>query len=369
MNVRHIFWLFGLGVTAFAGITFWQFHVHLGPISHDHTAWSSFGSLLSGVFTIVGSGATIATLLYLNNQNKEMQKVTQAQMDALTFEQYISHRKLFMEHLSESERLCGNAFKFRDPTHLYNSIFPENSPHKCAFKVEPLLDENNDGLNHIGMIYSKFNRLQEFLKRSDFKEGEIDFLVNDLIDLSYDLLMISDTSKPMEGDVIFKGSTYGFNIFSLDIFIERAVLIANLILRITNNIELKTSSYHGDSRFVREALTKRYLFAAEKRELKTRHFIKGLGILSFVHFAGRELREENKSYLLPATTRQLDKVFSSAQRVNELEDEQKFTETLNICLNEVAQKITTLAVKSENHTSALQIQDNLISLINRKDFK
>lgn len=85
VSVKQIFWSFGLGVTAFAGITFWQYDVYLGSISHDHAAWSSFGSLLSGVFTIVGAGATIATLLFLNNQNKDMQKVTQAQVNALRY--------------------------------------------------------------------------------------------------------------------------------------------------------------------------------------------------------------------------------------------------------------------------------------------
>lgn len=274
-----------------------------------------------------------------------------------------------MEHLSELERLCGNAFKFRDPTHLYNSIFPENSPHKCAFEVKPLFDESGDGLNHIGMIHSKFKRVEEFLKRSDFKEGEGEVLLLDLIDLSYDLLMISDTAEPMEGDVVFKGSTYGFNIFSLDVFIKRAVLIANMVLRITNNAELKISDYQGDSRFVREALTKKYLFAANKHELKIRRFIRGLAILGFAHFAGRELREENKNYLFSVTVRQLEKVFSSAESVSELVDEQKFSDALDICLNEVAQKVVTLTAENENYEAALRIQNNLISLLNREVFR
>lgn len=69
MSLKQILWSFGIVLGAFALIIFGLYWWKLGPISTDHAAWSSFGSLLSGVFTIVGAGATMGTLLFLGKQN------------------------------------------------------------------------------------------------------------------------------------------------------------------------------------------------------------------------------------------------------------------------------------------------------------
>jgi hypothetical protein len=104
-NICEYPWISGvIGIgLLFILVIFITYGVSLGPRSHDHTAWSSFGSMLAGVFTLFGTTATIATLLFLNAQFKEQQKVTAKQIEALTFEQYVNHRKLFFERLNEIE--------------------------------------------------------------------------------------------------------------------------------------------------------------------------------------------------------------------------------------------------------------------------
>jgi hypothetical protein len=168
VGFTKIAWLLGVPLALFTGIVFYLYGHHLGPISDQDGPWSSFGSLLSGVFTLIGAVATVGTLLFLGKQNKEMQKVTQAQLDSLTFERYINHRKLFSDHLNELVDVHKGAFKFRDPSHLYNSIFTDNSPHHCSFTVAPTYGENGDGTNYIGDMLAKLNRLRTFLDRAQF---------------------------------------------------------------------------------------------------------------------------------------------------------------------------------------------------------
>lgn len=156
-------WIWIAMAVVMAGLGYKLFSTYaekLPYVSNEHAAWSSFGSLMAGFFTLTGTVATIATLLFLARQNREMQKVTKAQMDTLTFERYINHRKLFSDHLSELVATHKNTFVFRDPSRLYNSIFPDNSPHHCDFSAAPTYDENDDGTNHIGLLYRKFEKVK-----------------------------------------------------------------------------------------------------------------------------------------------------------------------------------------------------------------
>ena len=94
-------WLTIVGVMLFGvtglGYKIFSTYVATFPyISNEHTAWASFGSLLAGFFTLTGTVATVATLLFLAHQNKAMHKVTQAQLDSMTFERYINHRNFFL---------------------------------------------------------------------------------------------------------------------------------------------------------------------------------------------------------------------------------------------------------------------------------
>jgi hypothetical protein len=365
VSLKQILWSFGIVLGVFAVIVFGLYWWKLGLISTDHTAWSSFGSLLSGVFTIVGAGATVGTLLFLGKQNHDMQEVTKAQMATLTFERYTNHRKLFSDHLQELVALHKNAFTFRDPSSLYNAIFPENSPHNCSFAVPPTFDVDGDGENHVGKIMSKMKTLKAYLDLAQFKDDADEFALL-LIDLSYSICMIEPAGELRDGDVKFLERFYGFNIYTLDDFVKPCLSICNMILRFTNNPLLDVRAFNSNSRYVREGMMKHFLFPSKRHAMKVVSRIKGIHILAFVFFEAQRLRE-GTAYLFPDTVKQLNVKFVSADNVNTLADDSVFTDMLNVLLHEVTLKVYEMDKSLDYYNDAVRVNENLIALINRAD--
>ncbi|MGP5465199.1 hypothetical protein ACTXNP_02405 [Pseudomonas helleri] len=364
MSLKKIAWLFGVPMVLFAGIVFSLYGHYLGDISHKDGPWSSFGSLLSGVFTLVGAGATIGTLVYLSHQNKEMQKVTQAQLDTLTFERYINHRKLFTDQLNELVATQKNVFTFRDPSHLYNSIFTMNSPHHCEFSVPPTYDENGDGTNHVGLLYRKLERIKSALDLAQPDADDVDQLVHDLIDLSYDLLMIEPVGNRRIGDVVLMDSVYGFNIFALNEFIDPAVKIANMIFRFTNNAVIDGQLIQGNSYFVREEMLNVFFPESKKTSLKVFNNIVGLDILISVFMISQKLYDGN-NYLFPNTVNLLRQKLFSVDEVNGLALKDNFDDVLNVCCNEVAQRLLIMTPQDEHYNEAREVDKRLMFLVSR----
>lgn len=364
VSLKKIAWLFGVPMVLFAGIVFSLYGHYLGDISHKDGPWSSFGSLLSGVFTLVGAGATIGTLVYLSHQNKEMQKVTQAQLDTLTFERYINHRKLFTDQLNELVATQKNVFTFRDPSHLYNSIFTMNSPHHCEFSVPPTYDENGDGTNHVGLLYRKLERIKSALDLAQPDADDVDQLVHDLIDLSYDLLMIEPVGNRRIGDVVLMDSVYGFNIFALNEFIDPAVKIANMIFRFTNNAVIDGQLIQGNSYFVREEMLNVFFPESKKTSLKVFNNIVGLDILISVFMISQKLYDGN-NYLFPNTVNLLRQKLFSVDEVNGLALKDNFDDVLNVCCNEVAQRLLIMTPQDEHYNEAREVDKRLMFLVSR----
>lgn len=364
VSLKKIAWLFGVPMVLFAGIVFSLYWYNLGDISHLHEPWSSFGSLLSGVFTLVGAGATIGTLVYLSEQNKKMQEVTQAQLDAFKFERYLNHRKLFNENLSELLTTQKHTFAFRDPSHLYNEIFPENSPHQCVLSVPPTYDENGDGTNHVGLLYRKLEKIKSALDLAQPDADDVNQLVHDLIDLSYDLLMIEPIGNRRVGDVVFMDSVYGFNIFALDEFIDPAVKIANMIFRFTNNPVMDGQLIQGNSYFVREEMLNVFFPVRKKTPLNVFNNIVGLDILISVFMISQKLYDGN-NYLFPNTVNLLRQKLFSVDEVNGLALKDNFDDVLNVCCNEVAQRLLIMTPQDEHYNEAREVDKRLMFLVSR----
>lgn len=360
-------WIWIAMAVVMAGLGYKLFSTYaekLPYVSNEHAAWSSFGSLMAGFFTLTGTVATIATLLFLARQNREMQKVTKAQMDTLTFERYINHRKLFSDHLQELVALHKNAFTFRDPSSLYSAIFPENGPHHCSFAVLPNYDTDGDGENHVGKIMSKMKALKAYLDNAQFKEDDADEFALLLIDLSYSICMIEPAGELRDGDVQFLDRFYGFNIYTLDDFVKPCLSICNMILRFTNNPLLDVRGFHANSRYVRDGMMKRFLFPSKRKAMKVFSRIKGISILAFVFFESQRLRE-GAEYLFPETVKNLSVKFMSADNVNSLVDDAKFKDILDVLLYEVTNKVFEMDKSLEYYNDAVRVSENLIYLINR----
>ncbi|MQU25149.1 hypothetical protein GHO29_01535 [Pseudomonas helleri] len=329
-------WIWIAFIVFIAGVVlFTVYGMSLGPISGEHAAWASFGSLLAGFFTIAATGATIATLLFLAKQNKDMQKINQAQLEALTFERYINHRKLFFEQLKELEISCKSVFRFRDPSHLYKEIFKDNGPHHCEFSIAPKFDEKGVGLNHVGELFERANELVGRFNCTSFDSGDGDSLAKFLININNRVLMIEPVRTSKEGDLVFNSTRYLINIFSLDEFIDIAFKVSNLILRYTNNPEIDGSNVRADSRFVREAMMTDYYSPIQNFRIKI--FKNSNDVMHLVHlyFNVFEMKSAGEGLLLPLSFRALKMVFSSGDSVDALSDNAVFNNVVNTCYAEV----------------------------------
>ena len=335
MSYKKYLWGFGV-VVAGVFATYWY---NLGSISHEHGPWSSFGALLSGVFTLAGAGATIATLLFLNAQSQEQkkdalkrdkrqrrrerkqaeeyQKITQAQLDTLTFERYMNHRKLFFERLTELEISFDNKFIIVNGDALYNKIFPNNGPTNLEFKVIPLCGD--EGHNHIGELSKLLDELEKILDTP---------LVENINALDLTILILRINGKlnikwsapACDGDIIFDGRNTGVNIYSIQEFTHRIKSVVNSFLFYTCN-PLYDGFNKGNSRVGREALMD--FFINNRRllgEVDVCKEINGLTVMEGLYFKTDMLRGGDGGFLLESTFRFLEKAFQSRESVLRLRD-------------------------------------------------
>lgn len=149
-----------LGIVVAIGIL-WAYVHFLGPVSLDPDDWGAFGSVVGGAFTLLGSFATIGTLLFLYLQQHRNDTVVAQQLIALTFEQYLSHRKLFFERLEEQSAAFRNEISFPNPERVYNAMFPNNRPNHCEYQIS-LGDPNQckaGDLTDCNVIYASIGHL------------------------------------------------------------------------------------------------------------------------------------------------------------------------------------------------------------------
>lgn len=366
MSLKQILWSFGIVLGAFALTVFGLYWWNVGPISSDHTAWSSFGSLLSGVFTIAGAAATVATLVFLAHQNKQIQKVneyqrevTQAQLAAMDFEQYINHRRLFMDRLVELQTSHENKFVFVDGESLYNQIFTKNGPTNMAFKVD--LDDTEDGENLLRRIGTRLDRLEHFLDQSQWDHNETRKLVGMLIDV-YSDLQIRWIGEAFDGDVIYFGKHTGINIYSLDDFLAVAKSVYNSLLFYTGN-----KKYDGFNksimRYPRDALIEFFLEDYRLKEaIDVLKVIPGLAVMERLYLDLESFRGFDSDWLLKNSYSSLLDVFKNKEKVRVLKDDVFMANFVSIAQQECALAFETVGEQDENYPLLLKAQEQINSL-------
>lgn len=196
---------------------------------------------------VASTGATVSTLLFLAHQNRQIQKtnskqqqVTEAQLAATNFEQYVNHRRFFAERLTELEITFGNSFKFEKRESLYNKIFPNNSPTNLEFTAK--VDSSIDNQNYLGKLNSILTKLDDFSRDPDWKNSGARRLIGLLIDLN-EALDIRMINEAYDGDVNFSNSRTAINIYSPEEFIGIARTIYNSFMFYTGNPKLP--EYHA----------------------------------------------------------------------------------------------------------------------------
>jgi hypothetical protein len=328
-----IFTIIGIGV-AFFVVTFITYFLSLGPLSHKHEAWSSFGSMLAGVFTLFGTTATIATLLFLNAQFKEQQKVTAKQIEALTFEQYVNHRKLFFERLNEIEESLDNKIKFKDQNKLYHNIFPHNSPSECSFRVQ-IVSGQLAKVGDLSDMFSSYEMLKYMLEKNEWFHVETEFLVKHLI-MMPNALSFLNVDAEYDGDMEFEGFNFGINIYSMNEYVNRVTTILNAFLAFTGNATVPSIDHKAESSQLRKALMQNFegRYAA-KHGLVPIKKIKMIDELASLHFWIDQAKDTDGQRMFLEAWQKLNILFSSKLKVNELKDSRTYKEMIKKFLDEL----------------------------------
>lgn len=324
----------GIGILVAVGVL-WAYGYYLGPVSRLATDWGSFGSVMSGAFTLLSSFATIGTLLFLylqqlkgeGRQNAQdadnlvkQQKhdiVVEKQLAALTFEQYLNHRKVFIERLNEQSIFFRGDIGFADPDRVYTAMFAKNSPSHCEYKVEVGKPENATAydLTDCLAIYASISELLENYR--DMEKHLI--LVQKIVHLQ-GCLGMSYVGGHKEGDIFFMGLNAGLNIYDISKTLQRIERVFNSILFFTGNEKVASIQHKGQSSLIRDGLYKTLTeYHRAKGGVELRHQIEALPFLhelyeiSQFHFVVTER-------ILEETYIELAGVFSHHDEIEKLKD-------------------------------------------------
>ncbi|MEO8644907.1 hypothetical protein [Pseudomonas sp.] len=325
-------WLtIGLGVVGFGAVLFTLYGINLGPISHEHAAWSSFGSLLSGFFMVASTGATVATLLFLGHQNKQIQKtnteqqwVTKAQLAAVNFEQYVNHRRFFMERLNELQSKFGNTFVFENSDALYNKVFPRNSPTNLEFEAEVVT--HTASRNYLGTLNYHLSELNNFTKSPDWENNGGRRLMGKLVNLS-EALNLRMENEVSEGDLEFGGKRTAINIYAADEYVSIAKAIYDSFMFYTGNKYFEGFDMPM-GRSANDSLIKYFLsnknYPDVVRVLKP---LPGLEMLEDIYLNLYIIDQKHFAYLQPTYAALMD-IFSSRANVAKLRNKVFFVDLI-----------------------------------------
>lgn len=361
----------GTGVLVAIGVL-GAYGYYLGPVSRQATDWGSFGSVMAGAFTLLSSFATIGTLLFLYLQqmkNDEKQQVTdyqnrikemkhdavvEKQLEALSFEQYLNHRKLFIERLHEQAIYFRGEIGFPNPERVYNAMFPKNSPSHCEYKVELVdaKDAKAHDLTDCVAIYQSIGLLLE-----DYRDKEKHLTLIQKIVHIQGCLGISYSGQHREGDIYFVGVNAGLNIYTIEKTLIRIENVLNSILFYTGNEALPQIHHKGQSSLIRDALYDTITnYHRAKGGVEIRYTIEALPFLhqlyedSQIHFVVTE-RLLNESYLA------LVELFSSHEEIAKLNDHDYADRLTDLFLYEINAAKTLYALESDQ-MAVLQRIDN-----------
>ncbi|MFC0338598.1 hypothetical protein [Kushneria avicenniae] len=186
----------------------------LNPLT-DIEKWSTFGTLLSGLFTLVTAFSVIGTLLYLKKQDKAFkqnlaaqEKINKQQARTLNFEFFMHHKKMFFEMLENFENSRNKTFVLKDKEKLYKMAFPKNT----FDHIETDIDLQNTELKEKPNLGYLIEKRKKWIPESELEPIEFD--VNYYIRL-HSLLGCEPKSTLKTGDVIFHGRNTGINAYDL----------------------------------------------------------------------------------------------------------------------------------------------------------
>lgn len=178
-------------------------------LSDNPSEWSSFGSLLSGAFSLLSAIGTIGTLMFIILQHQQVTKaqeeISRKQMEILEFEKYEKHKSTFYEAFDFIDIHFSNHYYFPSKARAYHQLFPDNSPISTSYHSRKE-----------GEIIYYANQFGEVIKSA--KNGQISIQQLEIIFKLIEFIKISprrDRSIYHSGDVRIGRTEPKFNIFSL----------------------------------------------------------------------------------------------------------------------------------------------------------
>ncbi|WP_269900284.1 hypothetical protein [Paenalcaligenes faecalis] len=205
----------------FAAVLFYLYSTTFdGGISSKRDDWATFGSLLSGAFTLVAAISSLATLIYLWGQGREQQQVIAKQMQALSFRQYVKHREAFFDLLELFESYYKNQFKILNYSKQYYVVFPNNSPHSISYIGDEAKESETNFVRVLEELYSLNRRSQ----RGGFSELGLAEFTN-----IQAFMGIEPLGKLKHGDVFFNGEQCYLNVFDINRCLSDLNFMANEI--------------------------------------------------------------------------------------------------------------------------------------------
>lgn len=360
----------GVGVVFAVGVL-GAYGYYLGPVSQKTTDWGSFGAVMSGAFTLLSSSATIGTLLFLylqqlkseerqilldkENQDKQQKHdiVVEKQLAALTFEQYLNHRKVFIERLKEQSIFFRGDVGFADPDRVYTAMFANNSPSYCEYKVQIDRPENAKAYDLTDCI-AIFESISDLLENYRDMEKHL-ILVQKIVHLQ-GCLGMTYVGADKEGDIVFMGLNAGLNIYDIAKTLQRIERVLNSILFFTGNEKVVSIQHKGQTSLLRDGLYRTLTeYHRAKGGVELRYKIEAMPFLHEIYEIS-QMRFIATRRALEKTYLKLAEIFS---RYDEIEKLKGF---------DYADKVTDIILQEIKEAKEQYVDDpDKINILNRAD--
>lgn len=205
---------------------FWVFSTGGSGLSSRPEDWSAFGAVLAGAFTLLSAISTTLALVFVSVQTGLARKTAARQIESLTLEQYISHRKVFSERLEAVERHFEGRISFLALDELYGRVFPKNNP----VHFEARVDASNDNSSRLAHLIKVYEALYDTaVDIRDGKTGQVHKFVHRFLSFQ-DALGIIVKEVEHIGVVRHRKFDKALNIFSLMESLKRAEYVLNSYL-------------------------------------------------------------------------------------------------------------------------------------------
>ncbi|MCJ2369796.1 hypothetical protein [Pseudomonas sp. RGM 3321] len=327
--------------TSSGGLLFGLYAHYFPAITGVRDDWNVFGALLGGFGSCIGAVATLATLLFLAQQNSQQQKFVAWQIETLTFEKFLSHRRVFSERLGEIQSRYEHKIRFRDPENLYYGLFPDNGPANLYLEVPPDVSATSENL--LGALKLRFEMLDGFINKTEFSQQDAYALANLLLEINSDL-GYEWIGELDDGDLVMAGLNIGVNIYSLHEALNRMKWIYNVYLRFTGNAPFYGLN-RGVTRYVKDALMR----CRRLRRHITYNSVTDLQVLQDLLFQVDSLRDDTKNWLLPDSYRLLEATFESRHDVAQLKNSSHYFSILSSINNEIFDALQAIEIDDTLH--------------------